>query len=251
MALRAESPDSKPPVLGSEFGTTPDTKPEARYDVVGIWWLTWCGAWTLILAWGMIFLYRKRHTPLIRLRSLSLTFAGIILLHLYWVSVMIAYTYGPLAPEIAEYWVMGIWYPFGIALFQASNSQFSHVAKAQSRFAKPMKISEKLDEKREEERKGWFSSLRGMEYPKRMFLFVTMGMGVQVSCHRDGGLTGLLTCWLACRCGNNLPHLAQVPSRVWHPGHRSVRQHAAGDCHEAGSRLGMVGLVLLILTKWY
>lgn len=168
-------------VAGSEFGTRPDTKPEARTDAVGIWWLTFACVWTVLLACGMTFLYKKRDTPTLRLRSLSLTFAGVILLHLYWLSVQIAYTIGPLAPEVAEFWIMSIWYPFGIALFQAGNSQFLHIAKAQSRFARPpSQMRTRYDEKRPAHKQSMFERIRDMDYSKRMFMFVTMGMGVQV-----------------------------------------------------------------------
>ncbi|KAH6633852.1 hypothetical protein B0J18DRAFT_514 [Chaetomium sp. MPI-SDFR-AT-0129] len=168
-------------VAGSEFGTRPDTKPEARTDAVGIWWLTFACVWTVLLACGMTFLYKKRDTPTLRLRSLSLTFAGVILLHLYWLSVQIAYTIGPLAPEVAEFWIMSIWYPFGIALFQAGNSQFLHIAKAQSRFARPpSQMRTRYDEKRPAHKQSLFERIRDMDYSKRMFMFVTMGMGVQL-----------------------------------------------------------------------
>ncbi|KAH6853119.1 hypothetical protein B0I37DRAFT_358579 [Chaetomium sp. MPI-CAGE-AT-0009] len=170
-----------PATAGSEFGTTPDTKPVARVDAVGIWWITFAAIWTTLLACGMTFLYKKRNTPTLRLRGLSLTFAGIILLHFYWLSVQIGYSVGPLAPEVAEFWIMSIWYPFGIALFQAGNSQFLHVAKAQSRFARPpSQMKTRFDEKRPAGKPGLLQRLRQMDYSKRMFMFVTMGMGVQL-----------------------------------------------------------------------
>ncbi|KAK3299753.1 uncharacterized protein B0H64DRAFT_357 [Chaetomium fimeti] len=170
-----------PSTVGSEFGTTPDTKPVARLDAVGIWWITFAGIWTTLLVCGMTFLYKKRNTPTLRLRGLSLTFAGIILLHFYWLSVQIGYSVGPLAPEVAEFWIMSIWYPFGIALFQAGNSQFLHVAKAQSRFARPpSQMKTRFDEKRPAGKPSLLQRLRQMEYQKRMFMFVTIGMAVQL-----------------------------------------------------------------------
>ncbi|KAL2133273.1 hypothetical protein VTI74DRAFT_2616 [Chaetomium olivicolor] len=179
MILPRES--GAPATVGSEFGTTPDTKPEARLDGVGVWWLTFAGVWTLLLAAGMTFLYKKRNTPTLRLRGLSLTFAGLILLHLYWLTVQIGYSVGPLAPEVAEFWIMSIWYPFGIALFQAGNSQFLHVAKAQSRFARPpSQMKTRFDEKQLPQKATWTQRLKTMDYSKRMFMFVTMGMVVQL-----------------------------------------------------------------------
>ncbi|KAH6651374.1 hypothetical protein F5144DRAFT_480637 [Chaetomium tenue] len=170
-----------PATAGSEFGTTPDTKPVARLDAIGIWWITFGAIWTALLVGGMTFLYKKRNTPTLRLRGLSLTFAGIILLHFYWISVQIGYSVGPLAPEVAEFWIMSIWYPFGIALFQAGNSQFLHVAKAQSRFARPpSQMKTRFDEKRPAGKPTLLQRLRQMDYSKRMFMFVTMGMAVQL-----------------------------------------------------------------------
>ena len=174
-ALRRET-------LGSEFGTTPNTKPQPRLDGVGVWWLTFAGVWTAFLFAGMAYLHRKRDSPTLRIRGLPLTFAGIILLHLYWISVQIGYSFGPLAPEVAEFWIMSIWYPFGIALFQAGNSRFLHVAKAQSRFARPpSQMGTRFDEKRRPQEGGMFHRLRRMDYSRRMFLFVSLGMACQVS----------------------------------------------------------------------
>ncbi|KAK4041838.1 hypothetical protein C8A01DRAFT_45047 [Parachaetomium inaequale] len=207
--------------VGSEFGTTPGTKPEARVDGVGIWWLTFAAVWTVLLACGMTFLYKKRNTPTLRLRALSLTFAGIILLHFYWLSVQLGYTVGPLAPEVAEFWIMSIWYPFGIALFQAGNSQFLYVAKAQSRFARPpSQMKTRYDEKRPVTKPTLLQPLRQMDYSKRMFMFVTMGMAVQLfvvviiymisrKFHSDFGIPGTEV------SGNSPMEIAMKQGRGW------------------------------------
>ncbi|KAK3342039.1 hypothetical protein B0T25DRAFT_466141 [Lasiosphaeria hispida] len=166
--------------VGSEFGTTPDTQPHARLDGVGIWWICFGAVWTALLVSGMVFLFKKRQLPTLRIRGLPLTFAGIVLLHLYWITVQIGYSVGPLAPEVAEFWIMSIWYPFGIALFQAGNSQFLHVAKAQSRFARPpSQMATRWDEKRRPQ-KGTVGRLRSMDYSQKMFAFVGIGMAVQL-----------------------------------------------------------------------
>ncbi|KAK3328794.1 hypothetical protein B0H66DRAFT_1439 [Apodospora peruviana] len=171
-----------PRIEGSEFGTRPDTAPEARFDAIGIWWFTFGGVWTVLLISGMVFLYRKRDTPTLRIRGLPLTFAGIVLLHLYFLTVQTGYTIGLLLPEVAEFWIMSLWYPFGIALFQAGNSQFLHIAKAQSRFARPpSQMKTRYDEKRTPKKKSTFlGRIRAMDYSKRMFTFVTAGMVMQL-----------------------------------------------------------------------
>lgn len=170
-------------MLGSEFGTTPDTKPEVRLNAVGIWWIVFGAVWTALLACGMGYLYTKRKSPTVRIRGLPLTFAGLILLHLYWITVQIGYAIGPLAPEMAQFWIMSIWYPFGIALFQAGNSQFLHVAKAQSRFARPPShMSSRFDEKKQQPKTlSRWQKIKAMEYQTKMATLVTVGMLCQVN----------------------------------------------------------------------
>ncbi|KAK4680593.1 hypothetical protein QC764_100700 [Podospora pseudoanserina] len=179
MLLPRESP--KPTMLGSEFGTTPDTKPEVRLNAVGIWWIVFGAVWTALLACGMGYLYTKRKSPTVRIRGLPLTFAGLILLHLYWITVQIGYAIGPLAPEMAQFWIMSIWYPFGIALFQAGNSQFLHVAKAQSRFARPpSQMSSRFDERKQQPKTlSRWQKIKAMEYQTKMATLVTVGMSCQ------------------------------------------------------------------------
>ncbi|KAM7205768.1 hypothetical protein V8F20_003001 [Naviculisporaceae sp. PSN 640] len=168
-------------IVGSEFGTVPDTAPKVRLDAIGIWWICFAAVWTAILVAGMAWLWHRRQSPTLRIRGLPLTFAGIVLLHLYWSTVQIGYSVGPLAPEVAEYWIMGVWYPFGIALFQAGNSQFLHVARAQSRFARPpSQMSKGHSDKNTPTKTTVIGRLRDMDYSKRMFAFVTIGMSIQL-----------------------------------------------------------------------
>ncbi|KAL7900610.1 GPCR, GprK-like protein [Trichoderma sp. SZMC 28014] len=120
--------------MGSEFGITKDTKPELRLGAVGIFWIVFAATWTVILFSGMGFLWVRREMPILRIRGLPLSFAAITLMHAYWLAVQLGYWYGALMPEVAEFWIMGIWFPFGIALFHAANSRFLYVADAQKRF---------------------------------------------------------------------------------------------------------------------
>jgi hypothetical protein len=237
--------ESGPPA--SAVATTPAPKPEVRLDAVGIWWITFGAVWTALLVGGMTFLYKKRNTPTLRLRGLSLTFAGIVLLHLYWITVQIGYSVGPLAPAVAEYWIMGIWYPFGIALFQAGNSQFLHVAQAQSRFARPpSQMKTRFDEKRLPQNPSLLQRLRQMDYSKRMFMLVTIGMAIQVglppapfpATFKSDSVPITVD-----RRRHRLHGLTQVSFRLWHPRHRGPWQLGHGDCHEPGQGVGVVGLL--------
>ncbi|KJZ77822.1 hypothetical protein HIM_02999 [Hirsutella minnesotensis 3608] len=165
--------------MGSEFGITPDTKPELRFDAVGIFFTIFAVLWTVILLGGMLFLYTRRDMPLLRIRGLPLSFASVALLHFYWLAVQLGYCYGPLMPEVAEYWIMGIWFPFGIALFHASNSRFLYVANAQKKYVKSA-ADAGWDRERPRIRKTLLARWRMLDYSFKMVLLVGLGMALQL-----------------------------------------------------------------------
>ncbi|KAK4081185.1 uncharacterized protein Triagg1_2717 [Trichoderma aggressivum f. europaeum] len=120
--------------MGSELGLTADSKPAARLNGIGIWWICWATGWTLLLLWGMGFLIYKRHMPMLRIRGIGLSLSAISLLHLFWISVQLGYVLGPLYPGDTQYWIMGTYLPLGIGLFHASNTRFLHVAQRQKQY---------------------------------------------------------------------------------------------------------------------
>lgn len=102
-------------------------------DAPGIFWVVFCCSWTAILAAGASFLWRRRDMPLLKVRGLGFSLSAVACLHVYWMAVQFAYIVLPF-PKQAEYWIMGIYLPFGIALFHAANSRFLHVAREQRKF---------------------------------------------------------------------------------------------------------------------
>ncbi|KAH7324648.1 putative GPCR GprK-type [Stachybotrys elegans] len=152
--------------------------PHIILDGVGIFWMIWGGVWTIALITGMTYLWTNRHMPLLRIRGLPLSFAAVILLHMYWTGVQYGYVYGPLMSAGVEYWIMNIWLPFGIALFHASNSRFLYIAKAQKKF-----VSEKLEVDRASIRprpKTLVGKFRQMDHTSRVLLLVCTGMAFQL-----------------------------------------------------------------------
>ncbi|TPX12655.1 uncharacterized protein E0L32_000832 [Thyridium curvatum] len=119
---------SSPPASSSSpsaaAAAAAEAPPSANLDALGIFWIVYALTWTCFLAAGMVFLLRRRDMPMLRIRGLPLSFAAVALLHCYWGAGQTAYVYGSLMSSKIEYWVMGIWLPFGIALFHASNSRF-------------------------------------------------------------------------------------------------------------------------------
>lgn len=83
--------------------------------------------WTTTLLVGCTFLVLNRHEQCIRIRNLLLALSAVTCLHVYWVLCMVAYSMGEKYPCAAEYWIMSIYFPFGIALFQANSMQLLRV----------------------------------------------------------------------------------------------------------------------------
>ncbi|KAI9035244.1 G-protein coupled receptor protein [Aspergillus affinis] len=122
----------------------------------------------------MAFCWYNRRVPILRARGLPLSYSAIALLHVYWILGQITYPIGATMPTILaydiQYFGMGIYFPLGIALFHASNLRFLHVAK----------ISDT----------SWLCRLLNMDYMKRAFLFIRIGIVFQFI---------LSVCmWLAC-----------------------------------------------------
>ncbi|KAG5999274.1 hypothetical protein E4U54_001960 [Claviceps lovelessii] len=161
--------------MGSELGITPDTKPVARLDSLGIFWVTFAISWTVILFSAMTFLWCKRDMPILNVRGLSLSFAAITLLHVYWFCVTTGYVYGPLMPEVAEFWIMGIWLPFGVALFHASNTRFLYVANAQKQYINK-RVQTGYFGQRPRIRKTLVARWQMLAYTKKVLIIVGLGM---------------------------------------------------------------------------
>lgn len=163
--------------MGSQFGITHDTEHKARIDGLAIFYAVLSGLWSICIVAGMVFLYRRRDSPILRIRGILLSICAVGFLHLYWVSVQFGYMYGPIMPPEAEYWLMSTWLPFGIAFFHASNTRFLHVARAQRRFV----VYEKINDKPQQGRaKGLLERFRRMDHTRKVFVLVGAGMVLQV-----------------------------------------------------------------------
>lgn len=103
-------------------------------DSVGWTYIGVAIGWSVVLAGGIIYLHINRHLPCLQIRNLPLVFIAVFFLHAYNTACLLGYVIGPLVPCAAEYWVMSIYLPFGVAMFQAANTQFLHVASRQKAF---------------------------------------------------------------------------------------------------------------------
>lgn len=163
--------------MGSELGVTADSKAEPLITSVTTWWSCWACIWTVIVASGIAFLIVNRKAPVLRVRGLGLWLAAIVMLHLYWITIQIGLMLGPLMPGDAEFWVMGLYLPLGIALFHASNSRFLHVAKAQKKYTQRDSTPESPSDSK---KGGLIDRFRRLDYSKKMIVVVGFGMLVQI-----------------------------------------------------------------------
>jgi hypothetical protein len=153
----------------------------ANWDQIGVFYIAFCCTWTTLVIGGIAFLLWNRRLHILRVRGLPLSITAIAFLHAYWILAQIAYPVGMtmnlvLAYDI-QYFVMGIYFPLGIALFHASNSRFLHVAKLQKKYAHP---TGKRQLGCNGAKTSWLCKLRNMDYQNVIFILIGLGMIAQV-----------------------------------------------------------------------
>lgn len=172
--------------------------------------------------------------PMLRIRDLPVSFAAIILLHIYWGAIQTGYVYFPLFTPEGEFWIMSLYFPFGIALFHASNSRFLHVAKQQKEL---FASDEKMPSKSRVRPGSLLGRFQALDYSKKILVTVGLGMVVQVwNCithmHGDANVCSSSS---PSSCGayprNSIPH-GVFPAQRSIPAPRStesLRSERAGN----------------------
>ena len=114
-----------------------------NWDDLGKFYAGFIIAWTAILYAGVAFLYINRNVAFIKIRNLPLAVAAISFLHVYLVKIFLAYTTNGHFSCSAEFWIMSIYLPFGIALFQANLAQLRSISDQQRDLAfSPQKLTD-------------------------------------------------------------------------------------------------------------
>ena len=135
---------------------------------------------TIVMA-GMAFCWYNRHLPILRVRGLPLAFGSVFFLHLYWIMAQIVYPIGRTLPVVAaydtQYFVMGMWFPLGIALFHASNLRFLRVAALQKQYTL---TNIRRSRGCNGAHSSWLCKIRNMDYSTKIAAFITTGMVFQV-----------------------------------------------------------------------
>ncbi|KAK7965932.1 uncharacterized protein PG986_000209 [Apiospora aurea] len=164
------------------------TDPRIVYSPLGWTWIGLMIVWTLAVLAAIGFLVHHRRLPFLQLRRLPLVFSAIVILHVYAASCLLALTIGPTVPCDAQFWVMSIYLPFGMALLQAANSQFQHVATRQRKYAQFSTLEDRHVFDRAVEvdpglawwKRGWRKIQKANEVD-RVLIYIGFGMGVQLA----------------------------------------------------------------------
>ncbi len=104
-----------------------------NFDAVGQIYVGFTIAWTVILSAGVGWLIFHRDLYFLKMRNILLAVASTLFLHLYLVKIVLAYTTNGHFTCNAEFWIMSIYLPFGIALFQANMVQLLSVSSQQKK----------------------------------------------------------------------------------------------------------------------
>lgn len=134
--------------------------------------------WTVVLTFGVAWLIHNRHLPFIRVRNLPLAITSTTFLHLYLIKICLAYTTNGHFLCSAEYWIMSVYLPFGIALFQAYLVQLRSLWEQQQ-----MLVSRSLDVRdRDCERrsKSLLQLWHDLSSSKKSYCVIGLGMVLQV-----------------------------------------------------------------------
>jgi hypothetical protein len=89
-------------------------------DALGIAWVVIAIAYTFVLAGELYLLSRYRSTFCVRIRSLKVVLSAVLTLHIYLVLVLLVYPWNGLFPCSAEFWIMSVFLPSGMAFFQGN-----------------------------------------------------------------------------------------------------------------------------------
>ncbi|KAL8868568.1 MAG: hypothetical protein Q9174_004906, partial [Haloplaca sp. 1 TL-2023] len=150
-------------------------------DGWGILQLVFCFIVTFAV-WGLsIVLWFCRNDPVIRMRKVGLAITATNILHVYTALVLIVYAVNEYWPCRAEFWIMSLYLPIGIGLYQAYNQQLLLISRGQQHLLtqdiyKPLPAGNNTSEVYWNAFILWCKDAREQEFFEA---FVAAGVGIQ------------------------------------------------------------------------
>ena len=154
--------------------------PALNHDGIAKTYITIIVLWTIILFAGVTALILLRNLTCIRIRSVTLSVAAVATLHGYLFPVMMVYFLNGTFPCNLEWWIMSIYLPFGIALFQAQNVLLLHVSCLQRRLVQEQSPRVRTVKSVRAGLAGWRDRWHRSNLVQRTFLGVGLGLVVQI-----------------------------------------------------------------------
>ncbi|KAL8946029.1 MAG: hypothetical protein Q9222_007518 [Ikaeria aurantiellina] len=151
-------------------------------DVWGILQIVFCVVYTVILCTLCWMLWQWRNHPVMRMRKIPMAICAVLVLHVYLIMVLVVYTVNGYWPCDAEFWIMSIYLPIGIGLFQVQNQQLLLISRGQRGLLKedmykPLPSGKTLREYYWNKFVIWCRSVKGQDNFEG---FIAVGMLIQV-----------------------------------------------------------------------
>lgn len=155
-------------------------------DALGLAYIVVIIAWSLFVLCCLLLTVLKRALPFIRMRSLTLIASTLVSLHVYLVMTFLVYSLNGTFSCEAEFWVMSVYLPFGIACFHVQNMQLYSLSRLQRQLISSGPTHSATTG---QNTNSWFGGLV-MRFRRRNALQQTriltyVGMGLQVSLLKD------------------------------------------------------------------
>ena len=159
--------------LGRNWG------PLVNWDSLGKAYAAIAISWTVILYSGVAWLVVHRRHPYLKMRNIPLAIAATTCLQIYLVKILLAYTTNGHFLCSAEFWIMSIYLPFGIALFQANMVQLLSISTQQRKL---LNVDRKTLRTLQHPRghRGIWSWWRHLTSLKQTYVLIGVGMLLQV-----------------------------------------------------------------------
>lgn len=133
--------------------------------------------WTFILVSGIVWLISNRKRPFIKIRNVPLAILSTLFLHTYLIKICLAYTTNGHFLCSAEYWIMSIYLPFGIALFQAYLTQLRSLWEQQQKLIDDDHVRQ---ESENSSKLNLIQRWKGLSRLRRSYCLIAAGMLLQV-----------------------------------------------------------------------
>ena len=135
---------------------------------------------TVIFLISISFLLIHRHLHLIRIRNITLMVGALLMIHVYLIIVLLNYPLNGSYPCNLGYWVMNIYFPFAVALFQAQNIQLLSLSVLQKQLTHPPSKWTQRSERLRFSLQGLKIKWRDSSLLYRMYLCIGVGVVFQV-----------------------------------------------------------------------